>query len=384
MALTMPMRQPFSDLDLDSPRPRSLARSKLNIQNQQNGLAAITKNRQLPAPDSGNSDPTGLKPSIKRKRASDDEDEPTKQTTSPAKKTNRTVLTPTTGPALSPRPIYSPLNPLPAVSTPKSAPAPARKPAGRSPPPPLQTKSSKPFARRSTITKSRGEAANSSKKRVRRPFSLATVLGDDGKATAAAAAAKSKSQPQIQPQPQTQRKPASWFFDIHVDTKDDEMTNLMQHSTCVLDISDDEDGKPDCEGRGKENIPPTELGVGSIPVSSSRGGEVREPAGKVDERAPLGELNAAEYYGAGCDAFSCAVVHEGDEVGGHSKGKGKKNDEERCHIPCRTGSGLQDSSSIAALLDATAPVKPADEKPGPGPAEAEFVIWESGSAAGDV
>lgn len=346
------------------------------------GLTARTKNRQLPAPDSENSDPAGFKPSTKRKRALDDEDEPTKQTTSPspAKKTNRAVLTPTTGPALPPPPIYSALNPLPAVSTPKSAPAPARKPAGRSPPPPpsLQTKSSKPFARRSTITKNRGEAANSSKKRVQRPFSLATVLGD-GKA---AGKCKPQLQPQTQAQPQTQRKPASWFFDIHVDTKDDEMTNLMQHSTCVLDISDDEDGKVVSEGRGKENIPPTELGGSSIPLTSSRHGEAHEPAGMVDDRAPLGELNVAEFYGAGLNAFSCAVVHEGDEAAGHSKGKGRRDDEESSLR--HTGSGLQDSSSIAALLDATAPSKPADEKQGPGPAEAEFVIWESGSAAGDV
>jgi hypothetical protein len=372
----------------------------VNIQNQQNGivppcppvsttnippgLTASTKNRQHPAPDSENSDPAGFKPSTKRKRPSDDEEELSKQTTSPspAKKTNRTVLTPTTGPALPLRPIYSTLNPLPAVSTPKSAPAPARKPAGRSPPPPpsLQPKSRKPFARRSTITKNRGETANSSKKRVQRPFSLATVLGDG--MAAAAGKCKPQLQPQAQAQPQTQRKPASWFFDIHVDTKDDEMTNLMQHSTCVLDISDDEDGKVDSEGRGKENIPPAELGGSSIPLTSSRGGEVRKLVGMEDERAPLGELDVAEFYGAGLNAFSCAVVHDGDDAASHSKGKGRRDDEESSLR--HTGSGLQDSYSIAALLDATAPAKPADEKQGPGPAEAEFVIWESGSPAGDV
>jgi hypothetical protein len=44
------------------------------------------------------------------------------------------------------------------------------------------------------------------------------------------------------------------------DSEQEEMTNLVQHSTCVLDISDDE-GKSKMDGGGKENIPPVELDV---------------------------------------------------------------------------------------------------------------------------
>ncbi|KAM6518834.1 hypothetical protein FSOLCH5_007597 [Fusarium solani] len=54
---------------------------------------------------------------------------------------------------------------------------------------------------------------------------------------------------------------ASWFFEIHEDTPEQEMTNLLQHSTCVLDISSDEESerkrsRDRAEGRDKENIPP--------------------------------------------------------------------------------------------------------------------------------
>ncbi|KAI4167233.1 MAG: hypothetical protein LQ343_007369 [Gyalolechia ehrenbergii] len=87
-------------------------------------------------------------------------------------------------------------------------------------------------------------------------------------------------------------------FSIHEDTDHEESTNLLAHSTCTLDISDDENrGKfrDDCD---KENIPPP-----GCPSSAVR------PVGRreiiTDEvRSPLAKLNAADYYAAGCDASS--------------------------------------------------------------------------------
>lgn len=92
------------------------------------------------------------------------------------------------------------------------------------------------------------------------------------------------------------------------------MTNLMQHSTGVLDISDDEAKTSSTDDRGKENVPPAELGI-DIPRSR----EVTAPAAAAaarktskmeEDRSPLGELNAADYYPEDCNAFSFVVVYD--------------------------------------------------------------------------
>lgn len=87
-------------------------------------------------------------------------------------------------------------------------------------------------------------------------------------------------------------------FKIHEDTPDEELTNLMHHSTSTLDISDDENrGKfrDDCD---KENVPPPGCLTSAV-----------RPVGRRDimtdeVRSPLGKLNAADYYAPGCDASS--------------------------------------------------------------------------------
>ncbi|KAJ5451628.1 hypothetical protein N7491_000810 [Penicillium cf. griseofulvum] len=265
--LTMtPTRQPLGCLDMP------LMRSKLNRQNQNVSMKSTMKS-SIFIDDSENINPVSL--STKRKRSFEDEDSASKPI-----KTSRV--------ALSTRINISPIS----ITTPKSAPI--LKPAGRSPPP----KSSKSATRRSLIAKPRSEQY--SKRGIARPFSLASVL------------AQSKT-PKPAPAPKT---PASWCFDIHVDTEQEEMTNLMQHSTTVLDISDDE-GKsdPPCI-RGKENIPPHELG---IELPSARQSTTTVPAAarkspKTDEpRSPLGELNAAEYYAEGCNAFSYTIIYDDEQ-----------------------------------------------------------------------
>ncbi|RAL61712.1 hypothetical protein DID88_002780 [Monilinia fructigena] len=50
---------------------------------------------------------------------------------------------------------------------------------------------------------------------------------------------------------------SSWFFQIHEDTEEELATNLMEHSTCTLDISSDEESLTRLrDERGKENVPP--------------------------------------------------------------------------------------------------------------------------------
>ncbi|GAB1313765.1 hypothetical protein MFIFM68171_03975 [Madurella fahalii] len=116
--------------------------------------------------------------------------------------------------------------------------------------------------------------------------------------------------------PQSDSK-SSWFFDIHEDTPEQEMTNLLQHSTCTLDISSDEESerranRDRAEGRDKENIPPAD----DISQTSAR--LVRAPADLDDmivekQRGPLAEMNVADYYAEGCDSTSVIIVPGDDE-----------------------------------------------------------------------
>ncbi|KAK3686189.1 hypothetical protein B0T22DRAFT_242485 [Podospora appendiculata] len=112
---------------------------------------------------------------------------------------------------------------------------------------------------------------------------------------------------------------SSWFFDIHEDTPEQEMTNLLQHSTCTLDISSDEESEKRArrerdEGRDKENIPPAD------DVSQTSARLAAAAAGGYDDmvvdkqRGPLMEMNVADYYAEGCDGSSVVLVHEDDDA----------------------------------------------------------------------
>jgi hypothetical protein len=110
---------------------------------------------------------------------------------------------------------------------------------------------------------------------------------------------------------------SSWTFDIHEDTPEQEMTNLLQHSTCVLDISSDEESnvkvqRERAEGRDKENVPPAD-DVSQTSRASLRGAAIAADDMVVEKvRDPLGEMNAADFYSAGCDGSEVVIV-PGDE-----------------------------------------------------------------------
>jgi len=160
------------------------------------------------------------------------------------------------------------------------------------------------------------------------------------------------------------------------------MTNLMQHSTCVLDISDDE-GKTKKDGRGKENVPPHELGI-EIPNSAQQTSDT--PASRknlmTDEpRTPLGELKVSDYYAPGCDARSHVVIYDDDD-----DDEPQKADEKNTNTPAAEAAPAKpemlDASNVKSTPQATASV----ETDGPvskttGPSDAEIEIWESASAA---
>jgi hypothetical protein len=111
---------------------------------------------------------------------------------------------------------------------------------------------------------------------------------------------------------------SSWFFDIHEDTPEQEMTNLLQHNTCTLDISSDEETELKArrardEGLNKENIAPVD------DISQTQAPRLVATAGPDEmvfekTRGALVEMNAADYYAEGCDAASVVIVAEDDDT----------------------------------------------------------------------
>lgn len=196
----------------------------------------------------------------------------------------------------------------------------------------------------------------------------------------------------ILPTPGSKR---AWFFDIHEDTPEQEMTNLLQHSTCTLDISSDEESesrarRDRAEGRDKENIPPADDISQTSPRPANTAANVDEmPIEK--QRSPLAEMNVADYYGDGCDSTSTIIV-PGDE---------EDVDEEAVEAPApaatrpsRSPRGEHDKSALdqpqVSLADVEAvnvddimganhrPSKAAVSKPLEGASES-FELWESSS-----
>jgi hypothetical protein len=117
----------------------------------------------------------------------------------------------------------------------------------------------------------------------------------------------------------------SWFFEIHEDTAEELAPNLMEHSTCTLDISSDEESAQRLrDDRGKENVPPmddisqtrTALSA-SVDVMEDSMSDLKarikarrsrdENAIELD-RSPLGDLAAEDFYAAGCDEKSIFVI----------------------------------------------------------------------------
>jgi hypothetical protein len=131
--------------------------------------------------------------------------------------------------------------------------------------------------------------------------------------------------------------PKNWFFDIYEDTPEEEAANLMEHSTLTLDLSsDDEDsGKREDDGRGKENCPPEGYDGPGMARRESVDGAERRPARKVEivrqkvdvgemddgERSPLSALEMEAFIPEGLSRESVVVVEEGVDGEGAEKKK---------------------------------------------------------------
>ncbi|KAK4082807.1 uncharacterized protein Triagg1_1697 [Trichoderma aggressivum f. europaeum] len=181
---------------------------------------------------------------------------------------------------------------------------------------------------------------------------------------------------------------ASWFFDIHEDTPEQEMTNLLQHSTCTLDISSDEEteqrAKRDgAEGRDKENIPPAD-------DVSQTSAHRASPSPKGDEmlfekqRVALGEMNAADFYAEGCDETSVILIHEDEDEDGEPEAPIATVSNIPSYIPEEPEEEeeedeLEIHQDIDALISRSIGSKAAVLQPIEGTGES-FELWESSSA----
>ena len=201
------------------------------------------------------------------------------------------------------------------LSKKRAQPSSAPTPAGRSP----KSKKAGILSRRrmtaSSFTRVNPPAFSSGALKSGLPFSIDAALAG----TMPASKTKTKS---------NRRK--EWHFEIYEDAPGEFETNLMNHSACTLDISDDESHASAKEDKdNKENIPPTD-GPATITLSTQIAASRRDMM--TDEpRSPLGDLNAADFYAEGCDPSSVFII--GGEDSQNAEGK------------CATASNLPEPSS---------------------------------------
>lgn len=182
---------------------------------------------------------------------------------------------------------------------------------------------------------------------------------------------------------------SSWFFDIHEDTPEQEMTNLLQHSTCLLDISSDEEceqklRREKAEGRGKENIPPAD---DVSQTSVQRGAAINEGDMEYEKpRVALGDLNVEEFYAKGCDPTSVIIVPGDEEDGTVVDGEQTEEPEQEHDAPadCKT-TPEQEVKAMPSLEESSEPEQAAEPavlptlEPVDGTGD-NFELWESSSA----
>ena len=175
-----------------------------------------------------------------------------------------------------------------------------------------------------------------------------------------------------------------WHFDIHEDSKDDEMANLMQHSTCTLDISDDEGNSLKGDKDNKENIPPMD-GPAAM-ILNTQVTTTRRDVMTDEFREPLGNLKAEEYYADGCDAASFAVEDSEQIVDKISSAidthEPSLSPLPRADVATGVQNGWKDVITRFAAKNTTAGAEVGTEDENSKEA-AEIQIWESESAKGD-
>ncbi|KAK8017387.1 hypothetical protein PG993_013713 [Apiospora rasikravindrae] len=322
-------RQPFAPLD--GTRLQTLT----SLKNRQNAVSSTSPGKRK-APDViEDNDDENVDPILfsKRVKGSSDSSFLPKDFIKPATflltKSASTSKIASTPKAAAPRPrsVLNPKSPASRVNTGIAKSSPLSAPAGRSPT--RGKRSGLLSSRRRTAgpysridPPSFGLGASSSPA----PFSLdAALKGTIPSYKSRQASAKpAASEPSIAPKPSTRSDFASlhesdlktsWFFEIHEDTAEQEMTNLLQHSTCTLDISSDEESARRQQrerAEGKENVPPVDDVSQTARPRAARLTADADDMFVEKERSPLGEMDIKSYFPEGCDETSVIII-PGDE-----------------------------------------------------------------------
>ncbi|KAK8066889.1 hypothetical protein PG997_013636 [Apiospora hydei] len=306
-------RQPFAPLD--GTRLQTLTSLK-NRQNGKRKAADVIEDN-----DTENVDPILFS---KRVKGSSDSSLLPKDFIKPATflltKSASTSKIASTPKAAAPRPrsVLNPKSPASRVNTGIAKSSPLSAPAGRSP----------TRGKRSGLLSSRRRtAASVSVHRRRLPPSLDAALKGTipSYKSRQASATPAASEPSIAPVSSTRSSnfpslheadlKTSWFFEIHEDTAEQEMTNLLQHSTCTLDISSDEESARRQQrerAEGKENVPPMDDVSQTARPRAARLAADADDMFVEKERSPLGEMDVKSYFPEGCDETSVIII-PGDE-----------------------------------------------------------------------
>ena len=173
-----------------------------------------------------------------------------------------------------------------------------------------------------------------------------------------------------------------WHFAIHEDTQDEEMANLMEHSTQTLEISDDDEagsGRSSSPSKGdrcnKENVAPADYQPAATTTS-------RRDMMLDEARSPLGDLRAKDYYAEGCDASSVIIIPAEEELEDESFVEKMAKVAEGPFSPT-TNKGVSGWESLLAQMSSNNKTAGHDllgEAVDDEDAKTEIQIWESESA----
>ncbi|KAK7910723.1 hypothetical protein PG985_013204 [Apiospora marii] len=303
-------RQPFAPLD--GTRLQTLT----SLKNRQNSVSTTSPGKRK-ASEPEDNDAENVDPIIfsKRVKGSSDTSSSTKDFVKPATflltKSSSTSNITSTSKVAAPRPrsVLNPKSPTSRLNTGIAKSSPLSAPAGRSPTRGKRTgllssrrRTAGPYSR--IDPPSFGLGASSSPA----PFSLDAALkgtipsytSREASATPAASKSSIASVPSTRssdfPSIDAGDLKSSWIFEIHEDTAEQEMTNLLQHSTCTLDISSDEESERRQQrerAEGKENVPPVDDVSQTARPRTARLAADADDMFVEKERSPLGEMDTS-------------------------------------------------------------------------------------------
>ncbi|KAI8242408.1 hypothetical protein K4K57_001691 [Colletotrichum sp. SAR 10_99] len=387
-------RQPFAPLD--GARLQNLT----SIKNRQNAISPASGAKRK-ASDVETDDFENVDPSVFSKRSKGlDSFFPSKDSLKPSSFILKKAAPLAESPALTsskptlprPRSLLQPKSPAARINAGIVKSSPLSAPAGRSP----------TRGKRSGLLSSRRRTAGpytrvdppmfnlSSTSSGAAPFSLDAALKGTIPSYAArsSVASSSRSAPKELLEPEMK---SSWFFDIHEDTPEQEMTNMLQHGTCVLDISSDEESerklsRDRAEGRDKENVPPSD----DVSQTSARRSARRASEDEMifeKERTALGEMDASEFYALGCDESSVIIIPADEDEEEEPVASAPVPEVNDCppEVQAESDEAVVESRDVDDLMGkSTEPAANAAVlEPIEGTGES-FELWESGSAKDDA